>query len=76
MLVNQKLYDRFFLMNIDEDKTKFDLSDHHLIEAQFQMPFRRKEKKRMETVSYYKIAETTTEETTTQARGTPERKPN
>ena len=62
MLVNQKLNERFLLMIIDEDKTKFDLSDHHLIEAQFQVPFRRKEKKRMENVSYYKISETRTED--------------
>ena len=59
MLVNQKLYQNFYSMDIDEDKSSFDLSDHHMIEAQFQMPFRRKEKQVTEDVNYLKISEDT-----------------
>ena len=63
VLVNQKLYQNFYSMNIDEDNSAFDLSDHHMIEIQFQIPFKQKEKQKVtEVVSYLKISEDTTED--------------
>ena len=35
ILVNQNLYNKFVDMEIDEDKRKYDLSDHCLLEARF-----------------------------------------
>ena len=35
VLVNQGMYDNFRQMNIDENKTEFDLSDHHLFSTTF-----------------------------------------
>ena len=54
------MYKRFKKMFIDEDKIKFDLSDHHLLEALFevrcQTDSQRKEK---ELITYMKINEDT-----------------
>ena len=62
-MVNQKMYQFFHEMTIDEDKCIFDLSDHHLIEAQFNIPHRWQMKKQnTETVSYLKISDATTKE--------------
>ena len=61
MLVNQKL-NRIFHLIIDEEKHLFDLSDHHMIEAEFTMPFRRRKIQTTELVIYFKISEATTDE--------------
>ena len=63
LIVNQKLYQFFHAMQVDEDKCRFDLSDHHMIEARFNIPYTRQKRKQLtETVSYLKITDVTTEE--------------
>ena len=63
LMVNQKMYQFFHEMTIDEHKCIFDLSDHHLIEAQFNIPHRWQMKKQnTENVSYLKISDATTKE--------------
>ena len=37
ILCNQIMYEKFKEMHIDDEKIKFDLSDHHLIEASFEV---------------------------------------
>ena len=59
LLVNDRLYDCFKKMEIDEDKLRYDLSDHCLISADFQINTQQSKKKNKEIVKveYYSIDE-------------------
>ena len=55
-LVNQELYGSFVKMYIDEDKLKFDLSDHCLLEVEFAITNRtNQEAHDRKLVEYYKV---------------------
>ena len=57
---NQLMYKNFQNMYIDDEKAKFDLSDHHIIESFFfKLPYLKIRKAReTETITYLKINET------------------
>jgi len=56
MLVDEKVYDKFKGMEIDEDKVKFDLSDHCYISGNFEMESNVTNwKTDWETKEYYKV---------------------
>ena len=50
VLVNEAMYKRFHEMKVDENKEKYDLSDHNLIEVNFRMDV--KKTKNLNTTSY------------------------
>ena len=61
VIVNKKLYRNFTLMHIDEDKSNFDLSDHHMITAHFSIPHGKIETPDTDNISYLKITDRTKE---------------
>ena len=56
-IVNKNMYKSFLSMLIDEEKQKFDLSDHNLAEIRFNFETRKKPKNEWIETEYYKFDE-------------------
>ena len=53
VLVNQKMYGMFIEMKIDEEKEKFDRSDHNLVTAKFQIKMLKENKEEKQIIKEY-----------------------
>merc|ERR1712106_542360 len=53
ILVNKKMYDTFKEMKIDEEKEKFDRSDHNLLTAKFQIKVQKENKGKKQIIKEY-----------------------
>lgn len=62
IMMNQELYNRFMYMNIDEQKEKYDLSDHNVLSVLMQLSIEKcKYSNKVEEITYMKITEDTLE---------------
>ena len=62
ILCNQVMYKKFKRMNIDEEKEEFELSDHHLLKAYFELNHKNeRNKEKSKEIKYLKIDNKTTE---------------